>query len=93
MAAPISQTPVKSSAGGRLSWHYKSQNRDFRDRETALPPIADSGDTVSETAPEIAPEMPPTPSSAKCGEEAQPSETGQSAGITVSVTGSKLLRS
>ncbi|MEG3930408.1 MULTISPECIES: hypothetical protein [unclassified Microcoleus] len=55
--------------------------------------MADSGDTVAETAPEITPEMPPTPSSAKYGEEAKPSETGQSAGITVNVTGSKLLRS
>ncbi|MEG4960565.1 MULTISPECIES: hypothetical protein [unclassified Microcoleus] len=55
--------------------------------------MADSGDAVPETAPEITPEMPPTPSSAKYGEQAKPSETGQSAGITVNVTGSKLLRS
>ena len=48
---------------------------------------------MAETAPEITPEMAPTPSSAKYGEEAQPSETGKSAAITVNVTGSKLLRS
>ncbi|MEG4209579.1 hypothetical protein [Microcoleus sp. S13_B4] len=59
----------------------------------APPPIADSGDAVPETAPEITPEMAPTPSSAKYDEEAKPSETGHSAGITVNLTGSKLLRS
>jgi hypothetical protein len=52
------------------------------------PPLsADSGDAVAETAPEITPEMPPTPSSAKYDEEAKASETGQSAGITVNLTG------
>ncbi|MEG4108458.1 hypothetical protein [Microcoleus sp. S13_C5] len=43
--------------------------------------IAHSGDAVPETAPEITPEMPPTPSSAKYGKGVKPSETGQSAGI------------
>jgi len=52
----------------------------------AAPPIADSGDAVPETAPEITPQMAPTPSSAKYGEGSKPSETGQSAGITVNVT-------
>jgi hypothetical protein len=56
-------------------------------RASPAPPIADSGGAVPETAPEITPEMPPTPSSAKEGEEAKPSETGESAGITVNVTG------
>lgn len=65
VAAPMSQTPVKLSVGGRHSWHYKSPNRDFRENETALPLLADSGDTIPETALEITPEMPPTPSSAK----------------------------
>jgi len=52
------------------------------------PPLsAGSGDAVPETAPEITPEMPPTPSSAKYDEEAKPSETGQSAGITLNLTG------
>ena len=53
----------------------------------AAGPIADSGDAVPETAPEITPEMVPTPSSATHREAGKPSETGQSAGITVNVTG------
>ena len=53
----------------------------------APPPIADSGDAVPETAPEITPEMAPTPSSVKYGKGAKPSETGQSAGITVNLSG------
>jgi len=53
----------------------------------AAGPIADSGEGVPETAPEITPEMAPTPSSAKYREGGKPSETGQSAGITVNVTG------
>lgn len=58
----------------------------------AAGPIADSGDAVPETAPEITPEIAYTPSSAKYREESKPSETGQFAGIRVNVTGSKLLR-
>jgi hypothetical protein len=53
----------------------------------AAGPIADSPDAVPETAPEITPEMAPTPSSAKYREAGKPSQTGQSAGITVNVTG------
>jgi hypothetical protein len=53
----------------------------------AAPQIAGSPDAVPETAPEITPEMAPTPSSAKYGEGGKPSETGQSAGITVNLTG------
>jgi cytochrome c oxidase subunit 2 len=49
-------------------------------------PIADSPDAVPETAPEITPEITPTPSSATYREGGKPSETGQSAGITVKVT-------
>jgi len=52
----------------------------------AAGPIADSPDAVPETAPEITPQMAATPSSAKYGEGSKPSETGQSAGITVNVT-------
>ncbi|MEG5176040.1 hypothetical protein [Microcoleus sp. B3-D7] len=52
-----------------------------------IPPIADLGDAVPETAPEITPEMALTPSSAKYGKGAKPSETGQSAGITVNLSG------
>ncbi|MEG4515627.1 MULTISPECIES: hypothetical protein [unclassified Microcoleus] len=48
-----------------------------------IPPIADLGDAVPETAPEMA----PTPSSAKYGTGAKPSETGQSAGITFNISG------
>ncbi|MEG4276890.1 hypothetical protein QUA62_05355 [Microcoleus sp. MON1_C1] len=43
---------------------------------------------MPQTAPEITPEMPPTPSSAQYDEEAKPSETGQFAGIRVNFTGS-----
>jgi hypothetical protein len=53
----------------------------------AAPPIADSGDAAPETAPEITPEITPTPSSATYREAGKPSETAQSAGITVKVTG------
>jgi hypothetical protein len=53
----------------------------------AAPPIADSGDAVPETAPELTPQMAPTPSSAKYREAGKPSETAQSAGIKVNVTG------
>ncbi|WP_445250521.1 hypothetical protein [Microcoleus sp. OTE_8_concoct_300] len=53
----------------------------------AAGPIADSGDAVPETAPELTPQMAPTPSSATYREVGKPSETGQSAGITVNVTG------
>ncbi len=53
----------------------------------AAGPFADSGDAVPETAPELTPEITPTPSSAKYREKGKPSETGQSAGITVKVTG------
>ncbi|WP_445308190.1 hypothetical protein [Microcoleus vaginatus] len=42
---------------------------------------------MPETAPEITPEMAPTPSSAKYGKGAKPSETEQSAGITVNLSG------
>jgi hypothetical protein len=49
--------------------------------------IADSGDAVPETAPELTPQMAPTPSSAKYREAGKPSETAQSAGIKVNVTG------
>jgi hypothetical protein len=48
---------------------------------------ADSPDAVPETAPELTPQMAPTPSSAKYGEGGKPSETAQSAGLTVKVTG------
>jgi hypothetical protein len=51
----------------------------------AAPQIADSGDAVPETAPELTPQMAPTPSSAKYREGGKPSETAQSAGITVKV--------
>ena len=40
----------------------------------AAPPIADSGDAVPETAPEITPQMAPTPSSAKYREAGKPSD-------------------
>ncbi len=53
----------------------------------AAGPIADSPDAVPETAPELTPEITPTPSSAKYREAGKPSETAQSAGITVNVTG------
>jgi hypothetical protein len=53
----------------------------------AAGPIADSPDAVPETAPEITPEITPTPSSAKYREGGKPSETRQSAGITLKVTG------
>jgi len=53
----------------------------------AAPPMADSPDAVPETAPELTPEITPTPSSAKYRQAGKPSETGQSAGITVNVTG------
>jgi hypothetical protein len=57
-----------------------------RSRITA-PPMAGSPDAVPETAPKITPEMAPTRSSAKYREGGKPSETGQSARITVNVTG------
>jgi hypothetical protein len=53
----------------------------------AAGPIADSPDAVPETAPELTPQMAPTPSSAKYREAGKPSETAQSAGIKVNVTG------
>lgn len=36
-AAPMSERLVQSSVGGWHSGHYKSQNRDFRENETAVP--------------------------------------------------------
>ena len=57
-----------------------------RSRITA-PPLAGSGDAVPETAAELTPQMAPTPSSATYPEAGKPSETAQSAGITVNVTG------
>jgi hypothetical protein len=57
-----------------------------QDSRIAAPQIADSPDAVPETAPEITPEITPTPSSATYGEKGKPSETGQSAGITVNLT-------
>ena len=53
----------------------------------AAGPIADSGDAVPETAPEITPHMAPIPSSATYREAGKASETAQSAGLTVNVTG------
>jgi cytochrome c oxidase subunit 2 len=53
----------------------------------AAPQIADSPDGVPETAPEITPEITPTASSATYRQGGKPSETGQSAGITVNLTG------
>jgi len=53
----------------------------------AAPRLADSGDAVPETAPELTPQMAPTPSSAKYRQASKPSETAQSAGIKVNVTG------
>jgi hypothetical protein len=53
----------------------------------AAPPIADSPDPVPETASEVTPQMALTPSSAKYREGGKPSETAQSAGIKVNVTG------
>ncbi|MEG4293490.1 hypothetical protein Q5692_32165 [Microcoleus sp. C2C3] len=52
----------------------------------AAGPIANSGDAVPETA-QLTPQMAPTPSSAKNRQAGKPSETAQSAGITVNVTG------
>jgi hypothetical protein len=53
----------------------------------AAGPIADSPDALPETAPELTPEITPAPSSAKYRQAGKPSETAQSAGITVNVTG------
>jgi hypothetical protein len=53
----------------------------------AAGPIADSPDAVPVTAPELTPEITPTPSSAKYRQAGKPSETAQSAGIKVNVTG------
>jgi|GEM_PF-1876392 len=58
-----------------------------QDSPIAAGPIADSPDAVPETAPELTPQMAPTPSSATYREAGKPSETGQSAGIKVNVTG------
>jgi hypothetical protein len=58
-----------------------------QDSRIAAPRMADSPDGVPETAPELTPEITPTPSSATYREGGKPSETGQSAGIAVNLTG------